>query len=346
MDRRTKTGRISFFAYLFFPQFASRISVAILAAFLQFPAFFSSCTQEDESISVGTKAQIYIQRSGNPTPYALDLFFFFTEEPMRLDAYQQVDDWDRNLFTYTVSGNGPRRLVALAGCSDDIYSWADIQTFGSLGKMRFSLEKEDPEQPLLVGETLLEEAQSRQTRLMLHPMLCAIQIRSVAADFSGHPYAGTPFINNKLYLINTGTECLPLDEDGCGTVSWMNLGRLDSLAVSALPHPEMLLQEGCGAIGTRRVYPDRSFFCYPNPATEDQPGQPQTRMVLEGQIGPVTCYYPINLPGMDPGTCYSLDLTLTRMGSPDPDIPVESGTVIIEAGVQPWNSLEPETLLF
>jgi hypothetical protein len=34
------------------------------------------------------------------------------------------------------------------------------------------------------------------------------------------------------------------------------------------------------------------------------------------------------------------------MGSPDPDIPVESGTVIIEAGVQPWNSLEPETLLF
>ncbi len=346
MDRRSKTGRISFFAYLFYTHIASRASVAILAAILQLPAFFSSCTQEENTTSVHTKAQIYIQWSEIPTPDALDLFFFFTVEPMRLDAYQQVTGLDREMFTYALSGNGPRRLVALSGVAGDIYTWADIQTYGSLEKLRFSLEEEDPERPHLVGETLLEEAQSRQTRLTLLPMLCAIRIRSVAADFSGHPYAGIPFINNKLFLLNAGMEYMPLDKEADGPVSWINLGSLDSLAVENLPHPEMLLQEGCGEVGTRRVYPDNLFYCYANPATEDQPGRPQTRMVLEGNIGPVTCYYPINLPGMEPGRCYQLDLTLTRMGSPDPDIPCESGTVIVEAETVPWERWDPETLLF
>lgn len=346
MDRRSKTGRISSFAYLFFTHFASRTSVAIVAAILQLPAFFSSCSMEEKYTSIHTKAQIYIQWSEIPTPEALDLFFFFTEEPMRLDAYQQVTGLNGNLFTYAVSGSGPRRLVALSGIAGDIYSWADIQTYGSLEKLRFSLEEETPDRPFLVGETLLEEAQSRQTRLTLLPMLCAIRIRSVAADFSGHPYAGDPFVNNKLFLVNAGMEYLPLDKEAYGPVSWINMGSLDSLAVERLPHPEMLLQEGCGEVGTRRIYPDRLFYCYANPATEDQPGRPVTRMVLEGSIGPVTCYYPINLPGMEPGKCYQLDLTLTRMGSPDPDIPVESGTVIIETETLPWDRREAETLLF
>ena len=346
MDRRTKTGRISFFAYLFYSQFASRFSTAILAAILQLPAFFSSCAREEKPSSVHTKAQIYIQWSENPTPKALVLFFFYTEEPMRLDSYQQVDKLDGDLFLYALSSNGPRRLTVLSGKEKDPYAWADIQTYGSLQKHSFSLDEEDPLHPCLLGETLLEEAQSRQTRLTLHPLLCAIRIRSVAADFSGHPYAGLPFQNNKLYLINAGAECLPLNEESDGPVSWINLGGLDSLAVEQLPHPDMLLQEGCGAIGIRRVQADKTFYCYPNPAAEDQPGRPLTRIVLEGSIGPTVCYYPINLPEMKAGTCYELDLTLTRMGSPDPDIPVESGTVLIEAGTIPWNSREPETLLF
>lgn len=346
MNRRKKTGRISFFAYLFYPRFAGRISAALLAVFLQLPAFFSSCSLEEMPADVHTKAQIYIQWSENPTPEALDLFFFHTEEPMRLDAYQQVAGLDQSLFTYALSSSGPRHLAIVSGRVGDIFSWSGIQTYGSLGKLRFSLEEEDPERPKLTGETFLEEAQSRQVHLTLHPMLCSIRIRSVAADFSGHPYAGVPFHNNKLFLVNAGTECIPFGEDRGRPVSWMNMGGLDSLSVMGLLHPEMLLQEGCGMVDSHRQYPEKVFYCYANPAAEDLPGHPVTRMVLEGSIGPTTCYYPINLPDMKPGTCYQLDLTLTRMGSPDPDIPVESGTVIIEAGTVPWNATEPETLLF
>ena len=351
MTKSNDTGRISFFAYLFFyPRIASRISVALLAAVLQSPAFFSSCAttkeEKEESSVLRTKAQIYIQWSENPTPDALDVFFFFQEEPRHLDAYQQITEWDQGRTVYALSGNGDRHLVALSGTAGDIYSWTDIQTYGSLGKLLFSLEDENPARPRLIGEADLDQAQSRQTYLTLHPMLCAIRIRSVACDFSKRPYADLPFINNKLYVLNAGWECLPVGDTGGGPVSWMNQGRLDSAAVFRLPRPEMLLQEGCGAIGKARVSPDRTFYCYANPATEDGLGASVTRMVLEGSIGGITCYYPISLPGMTPGTCYELDLTLTKMGSPDPDIPVESGTVIVEAGSVPWESREPETLTF
>ena len=344
MKRSKKTGRISFFAYLFCPHFAGRISAAILAAVLQSPAFFSSCTRQEDETDCRTKAQIYIQWSENPTPDALDLFFFDQEGAMRLDAYQQIDILSAPGGVYALSGSGERHLVAISNSGKDIYDWAGIQTYGSLGKLRFSLEEENPERPRLVGEADLGEGQSHNLFLQLRPMLCAIRIRSVACDFSGHPYAGQPFLFNKLYLIHAGTECLPLGGEGCGPVSWMNPGRADSTAVSTLPHPEMLLQEGCGPVSHTRAYPDRVLYCYANPVMEDEPGMPVTRVILEGSVAGHTCYYPVNLPGMVPGSYFILDLTLTRMGSPDPDIPVESGTVILETEIAPWQHREPETL--
>lgn len=348
MDRRTETGRISFFAYLslLLSHFARHGSVAVPAVFLQLPAFFFSCTGPDEAFPVATKTQIYIQWTKNPTPEALDLFFFDTLQPMRLDSYEQVTGLDRQLSAYAVSGSGDRQLAVISGTPGDLYAWTDIQTYGSLEKVRFSLEEEKPSQPKLVGETFLQAAQTRNLYLTLHPMLCAIRIRSVSADFSGHSYAGSDFRNNKLYLLNAGSECLPFRKDGGGPVSWMNLGRLDSTAVMALPFPELLLQEGYGSVGKSRILKEKEFFCYPNPSEEDNLASPITRLVLEGTVDGVRCYYPVNIPAMQPGCCYQFDITLTRMGSPDPDIPVESGAVILEGAIVPWRAYTPETLFF
>ena len=348
MNRSTETGRISFFAYLFFffPRFARHISVAVLAAFLQLPAFFSSCSRIEEPACVPTKAQIYIQWATNPTPEALDLFFFHTREPMELDAYQQVSGLDSRTGVYALSGSGDRQMAALSAEPGNLGAWTDILTYGSLEKVLFSLDEEEPQRPKLFGESFLEDARSRIIFLKLQTMLCSIRIRSVCADFSGHPYAGALFQNDKLYLINAGVECRPFSKDAQGPVSWMNQGCLDSTAVTRLPHPEMLLQEGYGMVGKNRILQEKTFYCYANPAAEEGLGTPITRIVLEGSIDGITCYYPISLPAMAPGACYQLDLTLTRMGSPDPDIPVESGTVIVHTQILPWTGHDPETLEF
>ncbi len=265
---------------------------------------------------------------------------------MELDSYQQVTGLVGRSGIYALSGSGDRQMAAVSGTPGGPLAWTDIQTYGSLEKVRFSLEEEDPLRPRLYGENYLEDARSRIVFLRLQSMLCSIRIRSVCADFSGHPYADASFNNDKLYLINAGAECLPFSKDTDGPVSWINQGRLDSAAVARLPRPEMLLQEGYGAVGADRIHLEKDFYCYANPAEEDQLGSPVTRLVLEGDINGITCYYPISLPAMEPGVRYQLDLTLTRMGSPDPDIPVESGTVLVQTDILPWISHSPETLLF
>ena len=106
----------------------------------------------------------------------------------------------------------------------------------------------------------------------------------------------------------------------------------------------MVLQEGVGDIGKVRRYPDRPFFCYANPRGQD--GIPRTRLVLEGTLDGQHCYYPLEISHLEAGKVYNFDITLRRMGSPDPDIPVSSDAVLVETQIIPWESREAYTVTF
>ena len=331
-----KTGRISKHSTFFYVRTAACCaSAATLAAFLQFPAFFS-CTKAPAVTDSRTGRQIYIQCTKNPTARALDLFFFDTLGVQVLDAYQQILNYQPGEPVYGLSSAGPKRLAALSGTAGVTEPWLWINNYGNLCKHTFSLERESAQSPLLAGEILLEDGASRQAFLPLQPMLAAIRIRSVSCDFSGRPYAGHVFLNNTLFLTYAGSECRPLGP-GDGTVSWLNPGGVDSAAVMRLPEPDMVLQAGAGAIGPEEQLIDRYFYCYPHP---------DTRMVLEGDVGPVHCYYPIPLPQLESGRCLQLDITLRRMGSPDPDTPVQSGAVVLKTAILPWEAYEPYSVSF
>ena len=316
----------------------------MITAFLQVPAFFSSCERIPDSTEFHAEPQIYIQWTKNTTPEAIDLFFFDTLGAQKLDTYQQVMPLAGGNHPYGVCGPGAKRLVALSGTAGLTDPWLDIRNYGSICKKTYRLEEENPDAPRLVAETLLKEGASRVALLNLQPMICQIRIKSVSCDFSGRPYAGMFFSNSKLYLTYAGTEYKPLGPGGGHPVSWINAGALDSLASMALPHPEMVLQKGLGIIGRQRLYPDIGFYCYANP--DGAQGIPRTRLVLEGSIDGHLCYYPLEIANLQPGKVYSFDITLRRMGSPDPDIPVASDAVLVETQTVPWRTPEPGTVLF
>lgn len=320
------------------------ISVVIITAVLQVPAFFSSCANAIESTQAHTEAQIYIQWTKNTTPEAIDLFFFDTQGAQKLDTYQQLLDIRGDVRPYGVSGAGPKQLVALSGTAGYTDPWLDIVNYGSLCKKTYRLQDEDLDAPQLVGETLLDESASRRVSLHMQPMLAQIRIHSICCDFTGRPYAGKLFSNSKLYLTNAGTEYKPLGPEGGHPVSWINAGGLDSLATLALPKPRIMLQEGLGNIGRERIYPQREFFCYANPQGQD--GIPRTRLVLEGMLDGHLCYYPLEITHLEAGKVYSFDITLRRMGSADPDIPVSSDEAAVETQIVPWENRDPYTVIF
>ncbi|MBP3256473.1 MAG: hypothetical protein J6M23_00520 [Bacteroidales bacterium] len=339
MSRRKPIGRTSFNVQnpLSRHLHACCASVAIISAFLQVPAFFSSCKRYSEYTEHPTESRIYIKWTKNPTPDAIDLFFFETGGAQKLDSYQQLRDLQGESRHYGLSGPGPKRLVVLSAREGVTDSWLDIQNYGSICKKTWRIEEEELSEPHLVAEALVEDGASRLTQLNLQPMLTEVRLSSLKADFSGRPYAGKSFTCSRIYLSYAATEYKPIGPEGGHPVSWINPGPLDSLATEALPHPEWMLKEGSSALPL-------SFFCYANPASNAS--IPRTRLVIEGNLDGVPCYYPVEIPDLAPARVYDLRLTLRRMGSPDPDIPTESGTVLVQINPLPWDVPEAYTVTY
>lgn len=302
-----------------------------MAALLQLPAFVSSCSQAALPERARSGQQIYIQWNKNPRKPVLDCFYFDTESAQNLDSYQQIPVSGSGSVT-AVSTVGPRRLVVVS--QNGTQDWYNVHTYADLCKTRFSLSDEEADSPQMVGEALLGESLSQKCSLSLKPALVRIGLRSVAADFHRYPYAGAPFVCTSLYLSYAVTECLPLAQGAArpAPLSWVNAGEVDSTAVLGLPHPEMLLQEGCGAVGPSPLSVSREFYCYPGK---------MLRLVLVGTVGEDLCYYPVPLGSLQAGQSYELDLTLTRKGAPQADIPVQAGTVVVETASLPWEWKEP-----
>lgn len=331
-----KKGRICFHTRHLFALTARRISVATHTALLQLlPAFFS-CTSSLAPEPFDEPSHVYIQWTKSQAPAAINLFFFDTLGIRRLDAYQQIVTPENDSPVYGLSCTGPKYLVAFSGKSGEKESWADICTLNQLKKRSFRLEQESALSPLLFGQVALPDGASRLASLELKPLLCSIRLKSVSCDFSGRPYNDDAFHLHKLFLTYAGSEYRPLEEGDGQAVSWINPGSLDSLEVMNLPNPEMILQEGPGAAGPTRIYPDQTFYCYP--------GAP-TRLVLEASVGSITCYYPVPLT-LERGCCTELDLTILRMGSPDPDIPTVSGAYSLETRTIPWEEYQAYSVVY
>lgn len=82
------------------------------------------------------------------------------------------------------------------------------------------------------------------------------------------------------------------------------------------------------------------FYGYPNPvATDANAGSwtpRKTRLVVEATLGGEVCYYPVTLDKMQRNTEYIINLTVTRLGSPDPDTPVTTGEASFTVEVKDW----------
>lgn len=84
------------------------------------------------------------------------------------------------------------------------------------------------------------------------------------------------------------------------------------------------------------------LYCYPNSTTTDVTNWSQTfsarktRLVVTATIGGKKYYYPIVIDTPQRNTAYTVELTITGLGSPDPDTPVVKGTINATVSVQGW----------
>lgn len=317
-----------------FSRFGRRLSAAYRGALCHLPAFLllacSPQTLPENPVPATRKTQIYIYPSGKTTLQGIDLLFFQDGPLFRLDAYQHLDGIPGNRVTGT-SSTAARKVVILSNYPSDAFAWSGIRSLESLAGLPFRLEDENPDAPMLYG---VSEAGSMES-VDLMPMLSRITLRSIACDFSGRSYVGERLQDVRAYLTYARRECRPFAPEDSPS-SWLNAGRLNEAETTALPHPETILRILSPSLGGR-IYPSADFYCYPNPSDGSQFGRPVTRLVIEGKLQGVTCYYPIDLPGLEANVQCAMDVTLTRAGTADPDIPAVSGSVRLECQILDWD---------
>ena len=289
--------------------------------------------------------------SGAASIRCLDLFFFNDDVLGRLDAYQRLEGFSASLTG--ASRSGKKRLVVLANAAGGTEDWLDITAYGGLLDRSFDLEQDSPSQPVMAAEGLLAAGSDKQCRLVLTPLMAQVRLRSLSCDFYGHPYEGCALEDAKVYLTNVCSRCEILPRDGTRPGGFLNVGRLSEEDLQKMLHPEMVYRDLGRAVGKGVVYPGVSLYCYPNQAPEEGPGSPFTRLVIEGTIEGETYYYPIDIgrndaaggpEGIARGMGYAFDITLTRKGSRDPDIPVETGSFRLNITSEPWTEKQERVI--
>ncbi len=86
------------------------------------------------------------------------------------------------------------------------------------------------------------------------------------------------------------------------------------------------------------------LYCYPNSTSTDAEGWSssftarKTRLVVTATISGTKYYYPIVIDAPTRNTAYTVELTITGLGSTDPDKPVVKGSINASVSVQGWSA--------
>ncbi|MCI1785465.1 MAG: fimbrial protein [Bacteroidales bacterium] len=338
------------------------ILAAALLSLVIVPAFFMlfSCSQneftEDEDESGNRPVtKIDICKPENTDIDNLDIFIFNDDSLMRLDSYQRINN-PVNSYVEAASRHG-RKIIFVVANFNDKNNWKDISSYESMKSRLSELSEENPCKPVMSGEIHMETEKDKSCSINLEPLMAQIHLNSLCCDFHNKPYKGKKLENIKIYLTNVNFVCGLLREKNYRPTVMVNCGGLEEKAVSRMAFPELLLKEMKKDVGENVVFPEGDFYCYPNNSDEETIGSPHTRLVIEGEIEGRKYYYPIDInetgfgyasgkKGLDRNTRYSLDVTITRTGTDDPDSPAETGIVGIECSAVPWNEKEESVISF
>ena len=136
----------------------------------------------------------------------------------------------------------------------------------------------------------------------------------------------------------------------------INSGRLDPSDVSKLCEPDMISTSLKEDISSRAIYPDIRLRCYPNASSEESPGSPFTKLVIQGMLKGVTYYWSIAVgrewnkengtSGLFRNCIYSYDITITGKGSLDPDVCADRKTIDIEIETEPWKEKDSYSIAY
>lgn len=304
------------------------------------PAMFYGCNKPITVQDNGTAlTRLHVQAHDSDINHTLDVLVFNNDRLESLNTYQRFDSWDSGTLEASSSG-GDMTFTILANAQREKYDWAQIRSRSNLSEITLNLENERRNYPAMIGET--RSFAGDDISIGLKSISSEILIKRLTCDFSSGTYSGCLIENPRIYLINVNAVSSADGNQERIEKRFINTGRADAGDIGNFKEPDLIYQELDNPIGPKGLEREISLLCYANQVSEESPGSPFTRLVIEGTVKGTTYYWAFNIsndsgnPEVLPDCRYTYDIHITRPGTTDPDIPIETteGEIFLE--IERW----------
>ncbi len=178
---------------------------------------------------------------------------------------------------------------------------------------------------VMAGEVSKTLTASSTVTIQVERLAARIALTKINLAFEQEQHRQLPFKVKAVYLINVAGDRAYLSTNTPSV--WYNKAKYIAATSPSFLYDVVTSGDvSSGGSYTKGHY----FYCYPNNTAT------KTRLVVESEIGGNTYYYPITLDTVDPNTAYTYNLTITRLGSDSPDMPVEEGAIKFTVTVKDW----------
>lgn len=314
-----------------------------------------SCSKDELKVESGMESMLYVSlqpEDGTKASGAahgvqaddnyiqtLEIFVFRINEGKAddgmLDGYRKFTSAElgslANLEIQTTTGK--KMIYAVA--NSHRASWKGINTRKLFEEQTAQLVQDDVKNFIMVGGTQAQLQLASTVSFAIRRMVARVKLNSVKTAFAGGPYEGMSLTDVKGYLTNV--QASKLIHDGSGNnYAILNSGKYVEGDVNSCTMQGMLYDDLAASVTDAGYSNPHYFYCYENTLESEESGGKFTRVVIEGKLNGTTYYYPVILKGVARNSCYSIDITIKRPGSTDPDKDVEKGSLSATIAVEDW----------
>ena len=246
-----------------------------------------------------------------------------------IDAYASSDTSKSVTLNCTM---GPRTVYALVNAQD--VNGAGIMTKAELLGTVSKLPDNGISNFVMIGSKDVTLPAYQFLQIEVEHLVARIALRGITVDFESSVYDSESLTVKEIFIENVAGDT----NFGLTTepTQWYNKqGYTQNLPELTHDDVDITIDDG--------TYSDVDYlyYAYPNKSndsTDDEWSPRRTRLVLKVSFKDNLFYYPITLPALEANKSYEIDnVTITRLGSTDPDKPVETGDYNFEVLVKSWD---------
>lgn len=224
-------------------------------------------------------------------------------------------------------------------------NWKGINTRAIFEQQTSVLGDENLKNFIMVGGVQEELKIASTVSFTIKRLVARVKVNSIKTAFKDGPYEGMELKGVKAYLLNAQAEKMICNGQG-DNLKVYNMGEYKAEDADACVMDGLIYDNLQSDISDAGYTAPHYFYSYENSFVEETDANRFTRIVIEGELNGTVYYYPVVLEELKRNCCYSVDITIKRPGSLDPDSDVEKGTLLATISVKDWEPVSDSVVEF